>query len=196
MQIGQELPRLHVYEALFPAHERLVQSLSLIYVDLLSFCYEAKKVLRKPKRTMFNSSWKSFENQFGQLLKRFKKHRNAVQQEVSTSHMVESAEYRSLVRSNQTQIGINQQGELPKLHRLSQFGPAALSRKNRSPFKHTHVLFDVSFLSQNLHCSIFHTHSVIHSPKPPIIWQESSFSSLKALLLSLNVRVDHSQKIW
>ena len=104
VQIGDVLPRLHVYEALFPHHERLVHSLSIIYCDLLVFCDEAKKVLRKPKRSMLAIAFKGFEHKFKQLLTHFKEHRMSVENEFNTSLMIESADSRSLVRSTQMQI--------------------------------------------------------------------------------------------
>lgn len=103
VKIGNVLPRIHVYESLFPNHERLVQALSLIYCDLLAFCDEAKKVLRKPKRSMLSITFKGFEHKFKKLLLRFQEHEKAVEKEVGTSHMIESADSRSLVRLDQLQ---------------------------------------------------------------------------------------------
>lgn len=103
-QIGDVLPRLHVYETLFPHHERLVQTLSLIYCDLLTFCNDAKKVLRKHKRSMLGITFKGFESKFKKLMIQFKEHQKSVEGEVKTSDMIESAESRSLIRSNQLQV--------------------------------------------------------------------------------------------
>ena len=102
-QIGEALPRLHVYEGLFPREERLIQALSAVYYDLLEFCYEAKKILRKPKRAMFSTSWKTFERKFGQTIIRFKQHQKTVEKEANAYHMIESADSRSLIRSDQLQ---------------------------------------------------------------------------------------------
>ncbi|KAG7006857.1 hypothetical protein G7Y79_00012g031930 [Physcia stellaris] len=103
VKIGNVLPRIHVYEALFPNHERLVQALSFIYCDLLAFCDEAKKVLRKPKRSMLSITFKGFEHKFKKLLLRLQEHEKAVEKEVRASHMIESADSRSLVRLDQLQ---------------------------------------------------------------------------------------------
>jgi hypothetical protein len=50
VRIGDVLPRFRVYEKLFPSHERLVQALSVVYVDILRFCTDAKAIFRKAKR--------------------------------------------------------------------------------------------------------------------------------------------------
>lgn len=101
IKVGNVLPRLHVYESLFPNHERLVQVLSLIYCDLLVFCNEAKKVLRKPKRSMLSITFNGFERKFKKLLLQFQDHEKSVEKEVRTSHMIESADSRTLVRLDQ-----------------------------------------------------------------------------------------------
>ena len=49
-RIGDVLPRFRIYERLFPNSERLVQSLSLVYVDILVFCSDVKAVFRQGKR--------------------------------------------------------------------------------------------------------------------------------------------------
>ena len=119
IRIGEVLPQLHVYEALFPQHERLLLALSAIYCDLIVFCYEAKKVLRKPKRSMFSTAWRSFERQFGELIQRFTKHQSQVEREVQTSHMIESAESRSLVRCDQVQLARERKSQFPSSFLLS-----------------------------------------------------------------------------
>ena len=48
-RIGDVLPRFWLYETLFPSHERLVQALSVVYLDILTFCNDAKSVFRKAK---------------------------------------------------------------------------------------------------------------------------------------------------
>ena len=103
-RIGETLPQLYVYEALFPQHETVVQALSAIYCDLLQFCYEAKKVLRKPKRSVFTTAWKSFERQFGHMLRQFEKHEISIEKAVQTSHMIEAAQSRELARADQLQM--------------------------------------------------------------------------------------------
>ena len=50
-RIGDILPRFRAYERLFPNNERLVQSLSMVYVDILGFCSDIKAVFRRGKRS-------------------------------------------------------------------------------------------------------------------------------------------------
>lgn len=50
-RIGDVLPQFRIYERLFSNHERLVQALSVVYVDILKFCTDAKAVFRKGRRS-------------------------------------------------------------------------------------------------------------------------------------------------
>ena len=110
-QIGNLLPQLHVYEKLFPNHERLIQALSIIYVDVLGFCVEAKAVFRCGQRASSTTlrigsklPWKPFETQFGQHLTAFRIHSKDVETEANLSHMLESADARALAQANHLQI--------------------------------------------------------------------------------------------
>ena len=104
IDIGELLPRLHVYERLFPKHERLVQALSVIYCDLIQFCSDAKHALRRVKRSSLSLTWKTFDRQFGDQKNKFRKHQKLVEKEVTTSHMIESGDSRSVVFANQMQV--------------------------------------------------------------------------------------------
>ena len=104
--IGDLLPRFRVYETLFPSHERLVQALSIVYVDILDFCSEAKDVFRRERHPLrinigilVKLSWKPFEHQFGKIIDGFRVHVKNVDKEVSLSHMVEASDSRALVRA-------------------------------------------------------------------------------------------------
>ncbi|KAL8883180.1 MAG: hypothetical protein Q9192_007384, partial [Flavoplaca navasiana] len=106
--IGDLLPRFRVYEYIFPSHERLVQALSIVYVDILTFCLEAKRVFRRERRSLrinigilAKLSWKPLEQQFSQTIDRFRVHVKNVEKEVSFSHMVEASESRAIVRAQQ-----------------------------------------------------------------------------------------------
>ena len=103
-RISDVLPRLRIYETLFPTHERLVQSLSKIYFDVLKFCSDAKDVFRRAKRAMFNLVWKPFERQFGSQMDAFRRHQEEMEKEVLLSHMIETADSRALVRSDRVEI--------------------------------------------------------------------------------------------
>ncbi|KAI4235659.1 MAG: hypothetical protein LQ349_003012 [Xanthoria aureola] len=106
-RIGDLLPRFRVYENLFPSHERLVQALSVVYVDVLTFCTEAKAVLRRERRSLkivFKLSWKPFDRQFGQQIDKFRVHVSNVEKEASLSHKIEASDSRAIVRANQKQL--------------------------------------------------------------------------------------------
>lgn len=111
VRIGDVLPRFRVYESLFPNHERLVQSLSMAYVDIIEFCSECKAVFRHGQRfamtsfkVAFKLTWKPFERQFGEHIERFRQHRKSVEKEAGLSHMVEAADSRALIKANQQQL--------------------------------------------------------------------------------------------
>ena len=103
-RISDLLPRLRIYEQLFPTHERLVQSLSRIYFDVLKFCLDAKVMFRRAKRAVFALAWKPFERQFGSHIDLFRRHQEETEKEVLLSHMIEAADSRALIRSNQMEI--------------------------------------------------------------------------------------------
>ena len=103
-RISDLLPRLRIYEQLFPTHERLVQSLSKIYFDVLNFCSDVKTVFRQAKRAMFTSVWKPFERQFGSKIDTFRRHQEEIEKEVLLSHMIEAKDSRALVRSDRMEM--------------------------------------------------------------------------------------------
>ncbi|KAL8727649.1 MAG: hypothetical protein Q9166_005885 [cf. Caloplaca sp. 2 TL-2023] len=110
-EVGDALPRFRVYENLFSSQERLVQALSVVYVDILTFCTEAKAVFRRGRRPSmtnlsiaFKLSWKPFERQFGQQIDSFRAHVRNVEKEASLSHMIEASDSRAIVLSNQKQL--------------------------------------------------------------------------------------------
>lgn len=45
--IGDVLPRFQIYEKLFGNHVRLVESLSVVYLDIMRFCIDAKRIFRR-----------------------------------------------------------------------------------------------------------------------------------------------------
>ncbi len=110
-RIGDVLPQFHVYEKLFPNHERLTHALSMAYMDIIVFCSDAKAVFRRGQRASltnlkvgFKLMWKPFESQFGQQLHNFRNHRKNVEKEAGLSHMVEAADTRALVLADHLQL--------------------------------------------------------------------------------------------
>ena len=93
------------------SHERLVQSLSIAYVDIITFCTKSKVVFRHGRRSSLNNlsvtfklSWKPFERQFGQEIDDFRTHLKNVDKEAGLSHMVEAADARAVILANQKQL--------------------------------------------------------------------------------------------
>ena len=102
---------MRVYERLFPNHERLVQALSVVYVDIVKFCVQAKAVFRKGRRAymvnmnvVLKVAWKPFEVQFGDQMAAFRQHQKQVEREAGLSHMIEAADSRAVVLANQQQL--------------------------------------------------------------------------------------------
>ncbi|OCK88077.1 uncharacterized protein K441DRAFT_328825 [Cenococcum geophilum 1.58] len=50
-RIGDNLPRCQIYQSLFPSHNRLLQAMSVVYLDVIHFCVEAKTIFRKLKKS-------------------------------------------------------------------------------------------------------------------------------------------------
>ena len=99
-----------MYEILFPAHETLVQSLSVVYLDVLAFCSDAKAMFRRSKHALLKSVWKPFERQFESRMESFQKHEKEMEEAVLLSHMIEAKELRELVRVNQTKFAKERRG--------------------------------------------------------------------------------------
>lgn len=93
-----------MYEKLFPAHETLVQSLSVVYLDVLTFCSDAKAMLRHSRNAVLKLAWKPFERQFESRMESFRRHQKELEERVLLSHMIEAKDSRALVRLNQAQL--------------------------------------------------------------------------------------------
>ena len=67
-RIGDVLPRFRTYERLFSNYDRLVEALSVAYLDIMTFCSNAKAVFRRGQR----SSSKSLSGLHVQVARGFK----------------------------------------------------------------------------------------------------------------------------
>lgn len=117
-QIGDVLPRFRMYERLFPNHERLIQALSIVYVDILGFCSKAKEVLRRGRRAaLVNLTvglkllWKPFQAQFGEVMISFRDHKKMVDKEAGLSHMIEAAGARDELNARHLQLDRERKGK-------------------------------------------------------------------------------------
>lgn len=50
-RIGDVLPRCQVYQNLFSINSKLLQAISIAYIDVIHFCWTAKKAFRKMKKS-------------------------------------------------------------------------------------------------------------------------------------------------
>ncbi|KAF2228499.1 hypothetical protein EV356DRAFT_477061, partial [Viridothelium virens] len=102
-RIGDNLPRCRIYYALFPAHGRLLQAISVVYLDIIHFCIDAKAIfreLRDPKISfLYKRIWKTFDVKFQEnILGKFRKSIENMEKEVKLSHMIETSQDREVLR--------------------------------------------------------------------------------------------------
>ncbi|KAH0551625.1 hypothetical protein GP486_007158 [Trichoglossum hirsutum] len=107
-RIGDILPRCQVYYSLFPSHERLLQAISMAYLDIIYFCMDAKTTFRKLKRSTtvhftLKSLWKDFNGEFEETLNRFRIHVKNVEKEAGVSNLIESSSERALARADRAE---------------------------------------------------------------------------------------------
>ena len=110
-QIGDVLPRFEIFERLFGRHELVVEALSDVYVDIVTFCADTKEVFRKGKRSFVTNLkifsklvWKPFELQFGRVMASFRQHSKNVERSAGLSHMIEAPDARETTRDHQMQL--------------------------------------------------------------------------------------------
>jgi hypothetical protein len=120
-RIGDVLPRCRVYHSLFPSHERLLQAISIAYLDIIHFCIDAKTTFRKLKKSttskVSTSSWefqliysvvhltlkliwKDFNKEFAETLNNFRNHVKNIEKEASLSNIIEASDEQSLTRAD------------------------------------------------------------------------------------------------
>ena len=77
-------------------HQRLTQALSYAYLDIILLCTEFRKLIRKQTTSSVHRILKplSLDRQYDEALERFRQHRQNVDEEARTCHMIEAAEQR------------------------------------------------------------------------------------------------------
>ncbi|KAI9871159.1 MAG: hypothetical protein M1830_003253, partial [Pleopsidium flavum] len=108
-RIGDILPRFQVYQSLFPSHERLLQAISIAYLDIIYFCMDAKKTFRKLKRSTtiyltLKLVWKDFSKGFEGTLDKFRNHVKNIEKEAGVSNMLEASDEQALARANRAEM--------------------------------------------------------------------------------------------
>ncbi|OCK94981.1 uncharacterized protein K441DRAFT_92684 [Cenococcum geophilum 1.58] len=104
-RIGNNLPRCRIYQALFPSHGRLLQAISIVYLDIIHFCVDAKTIFRKLKhsmpRALLKFTWKNFNDEFREkILTKFRDNLTNMEKEVMISHIIKSSRNRVLMHTN------------------------------------------------------------------------------------------------
>lgn len=67
-------------------------------------------MLRRTKHAILTLVWKPFERQFGSHMDAFRRHQKEMEKEVSLSHMIEAADSRALIRSDQMKLAKERYG--------------------------------------------------------------------------------------
>lgn len=104
-RIGDNLPRCQIYRALFPSYGRLLQAISVVYLDVIHFCVNAKKTFRKLKKSstvplMLKMLWKDFNAEFeDKTLVEFRDNLRNMEKEVMVSYMIEGSNDRALMQA-------------------------------------------------------------------------------------------------
>ncbi|KAI9702618.1 MAG: hypothetical protein M1820_006124 [Bogoriella megaspora] len=99
-RIGDVLPRVKMYEMLFPNHDSMLAAIAEMYLDIIRFCTDAKAVFNQSSRPRINwnlawqSQWKVFEKEFDKYIADFRRHTKNVDKEASISHMSEAKKAR------------------------------------------------------------------------------------------------------
>ncbi|PMD21213.1 hypothetical protein NA56DRAFT_572794 [Hyaloscypha hepaticicola] len=97
-RIGDILPRFRDYERIYNGqkHQRLTQALSNTYLEIITLCSEFRKTIRGQKNSKVRRLLKplAFDKQFDEAIDRFRQHKQNVEDEARTCHMIEAAEKR------------------------------------------------------------------------------------------------------
>ncbi|KAH0556319.1 hypothetical protein GP486_005756, partial [Trichoglossum hirsutum] len=107
-RIGDVLPRCRAYYSLFPNHERLLQAISMAYLDIIHFCTDAKATFRRLKKSTtiqftLKLIWKDFNKEFDEAMSNFRNHIKSVEKEAGLSNMIEASDERSLARADRAE---------------------------------------------------------------------------------------------
>lgn len=78
-------------------HQRLTQALSRAYLEIIVFCTEIRNSIRQQKTSSFRRLIKplSLDREFEEAVSRFRQHKQNVEEEARTCHMIEAAEERN-----------------------------------------------------------------------------------------------------
>lgn len=92
--ISDVLPRYGTYSVLFGKHVPLQNALSSTYLQIITFCINARRIFARKISTFSKMLWKPFDEEFGGTLDKFRRYRQLVEDEARLAHMIESMEER------------------------------------------------------------------------------------------------------
>ncbi|KAI9666681.1 MAG: hypothetical protein M1821_004617 [Bathelium mastoideum] len=104
-EIGERIPSLKQYETLFERNPEGRRALELYCYDIFEFHYHALPFLNKPGwKRLFRSSWKSFDAQFRRILDSLGRHKEWIENEKSTTAILETQDMRKLAEARFMEI--------------------------------------------------------------------------------------------
>ncbi|ETS75549.1 hypothetical protein PFICI_12493 [Pestalotiopsis fici W106-1] len=104
-EIGETLPGLAQIGTLFKDYDEVGKQLKNYYCDVLEFNKSALEVFSRPAwKTVFHSTWKTFQTEFRPILSKFKMHQKLLSEEKLTSLMSEMQRMKCATRDNFQQL--------------------------------------------------------------------------------------------
>lgn len=131
-RIGEQIPLLSQYETYFSNYPIMRQVLRLQYEDILNFHWKAMKYFKQRSmfhknslqstlltcivwKQLFRALWRSFNTQFGEIIRNLEKHRLLIESQASITQFAEilsTRESTETVLENQRKEEIRKQREL------------------------------------------------------------------------------------
>ncbi|KAF2680111.1 hypothetical protein K458DRAFT_393383 [Lentithecium fluviatile CBS 122367] len=99
-QIGEHIPLLTQYEHHFRNQPHMASVLRLFYEDLLDFHWKAMRHFKKPMwKQFFHAVWRSFDTEFGSILRNLRIHRELVESQANITEFAELMRNQELTKS-------------------------------------------------------------------------------------------------
>ncbi|KAL8707590.1 MAG: hypothetical protein Q9220_007431 [cf. Caloplaca sp. 1 TL-2023] len=104
--IEERLPAFIKYKALFESNPELRRALEFYFCDLLEFHLHALQFLSRPGwRRLFDSSWKTFDTRFRQILDSLERHKSLIESEKGTLVLIETQRTREMAEAQAQEAG-------------------------------------------------------------------------------------------
>jgi len=86
-QIGESIPLVEQYRALFTGSSHMDEALALVYGDILEFHRRALRLFTLPTwRQAFRSIWKDFNSRFEHILRDLRRHKELIESQATALH--------------------------------------------------------------------------------------------------------------